>query len=78
LDSRCEFSGKLLIIDMPGRFGQQQGGVRFQSASGFGEEWTWPRHFMHHGKGEHEVNSSFKVAEGHRRRRNHAGIDVVE
>jgi len=77
LGSRSEFSVKLLIIDMPGRFGEQQSGTWFQSSGGFAEEWSWPRHFVHHGKGEHEVNCS-NLVEAHRGWRNHACIEAIK
>ena len=78
LGSRSEFSVKLLIIDMPGRFGEQQSGTPFQSAGGFAEERRGPRHFMYHGKGEHEVNCSLNVVEAHRGWRNYACLNAIK
>jgi hypothetical protein len=63
---------------MSGGFREQQSAPRFQGVGSLVEEWTRPRHFMHHGTGEHEVNRALNVVEAHRHWRNHSGADAIE
>jgi hypothetical protein len=76
LGSRSEFPSKLLVVDMPGRFDEQEGGGWLQSIGSFVEEWARCRHFVNYGKGEQEIDDPLQSVKPHRVWRNHARIDT--
>jgi hypothetical protein len=78
LGSRSEFPSKLLVVDMPGRFDEQEGGGWLQSIGSFVEEWARCRHFVNYGKGEQEIDDPLQSVKPHRVWRNHARIDTIE